>query len=472
MPRHAEAVQEPDFGGASWFGPPGPSFEPTPFATRAPGAGNAGTEDTVVGDWPPVGGTGPRDPAAGPYAEPAPSREPPRYPEARVARSETAAHLWAEVTRGGTPAGVNPNRGGNPLANRLDDAPHGMNSGSPWRSTHVPPEDAPFGPDEFAPGEFATGEDDVLPFRGARRVDVSAAKAAPARRPSVNGRPSAGGTAGDGADSASIWKPRRPESGAFRRIRDTGAMRAIMDTNAMRTLMDTAAMQILRDRFAGRGRLIASVAIVAWVSAAVAGIVVLASSNGNGTPKASPSTAATVRASAVGTGQPSPGPSASPSRTTVKAKGKTAGPATVLSVASAQAFGPSGTSDGDNSDLAESVISGDGTRSWHTKWYATAHFGNLQSGTGLLLDMGKTVTVTKVTLELAAGGADVTIRVGNTPGALTKIADGTGVGGTVSLPAATPASGRYVEVWFSSLPEDSTGTYQESVYGVQVTGQA
>jgi hypothetical protein len=333
------------------------------------------------------------------------------------------------------------------------------------------PEDAPFAPDEFAPGELAPSEDDV-PFRGARRIDVSVANAAPPRRPSVNSRPSAGG---DGADSAGRRKPRRPESGAFRRIRDTGAMRAIMDTNAMRTLMDTAAMQILRDRFAGRGRLIASVVTVAWVAAATAGIVVLTSSNGSGTPKASPSTAATVHASAAGTGQASPRPSASPGAAKGKEKGRSTGRATVavavLSVASVEAFGPDGTSDGDNPALAASVIGGDGTSPWHTKWYATAHFGRLQPGTGLLLDMGKTVTVTKVTLELAAGSADVSIRVGDTPVALTQVADGTGVGGTVSLPAAKPASGRYVEVWFTSLPGDAAGTYQESVYGVQVTGR-
>jgi hypothetical protein len=86
--------------------------------------------------------------------------------------------------------------------------------------------------------------------------------------------------------------------------------------------------------------------------------------------------------------------------------------------------------------------------------------------------MGKAVTVTKITLNLAAGSANVVIRVGNSPvpGTFTEIASGSGMGGTVSLPAATPASGRYVEIWFTALPEDATGTYQESVYGVQVTG--
>ncbi|HEY6787731.1 MAG TPA: serine/threonine protein kinase, partial [Trebonia sp.] len=98
---------------------------------------------------------------------------------------------------------------------------------------------------------------------------------------------------------------------------------------------------------------------------------------------------------------------------------------------------------------------------------------SLQPGTGLLLDLGKKMTVTKVTLDLAAGSADVIIRVGNSqvPGTFTGIADGTGVGGTTSLQAARAASGRYVEVWFTSLPQDAAGTYQESVYGVQVTGR-
>ena len=374
---------------------------------------------------------------------------------------------------------MNPNRAGGPRSDPWDDAPPGRNGGLAWDGPADHGND-PYGSDEFAPGEFAAQEDDV-PFRGARRIDVSTAKAAPPRRPSVTGGPGAGGSVGDGPGSSSRGRPRRPESGAFRRIRDTGAMRTIMDTNAMRTLMDTAAMQILRERFAGRGRLIASVVGVAWVAAAVAAVVVITSPSGSGTPKASASSVATVSANAggtglAGTGQASPRPSATPSRATGNAKKRTTSkittPVAVLSVANVAAFGPDGTSDGDNPAMAAFVIADNGTRPWQTKWYGTAHFGALQPGTGLLLDMGKTVTVTKVTLEFAAGSADVIIRVGNSavPGTFTEITDGNGVGGTVSLSAATPTSGRYLEVWFTSLPQDAAGTYQESVYGVQVTG--
>jgi hypothetical protein len=206
--------------------------------------------------------------------------------------------------------------------------------------------------------------------------------------------------------------------------------------------------------------------------AAVVAVVVISGQTGHGTPQASasrpgtPSAAPRSTSSAAPTGQASSRPSPGPAKPTV--------PVAVLPVTSVQVFGPNGTSDGDNPGLVASVIGGAATMPWHTKWYTTTHFGNLQSGTGLLLDMGSTVTITKVTLNLAAGSADVVIRVGNSPvpGALTEIAKGTDDGGTVSMSAAKPASGRYVEVWFTSLPEDSAGTYEEFVYGVQVTGRA
>jgi len=87
--------------------------------------------------------------------------------------------------------------------------------------------------------------------------------------------------------------------------------------------------------------------------------------------------------------------------------------------------------------------------------------------------MGTSVTVTSVTLELAAGSADVIVRVGNIPipGTFTTLQERTAVGGTVTFQGAKPLPGRYIEIWFSLLPRDAAGTYQESVYGVKVTGQ-
>ena len=145
----------------------------------------------------------------------------------------------------------------------------------------------------------------------------------------------------------------------------------------------------------------------------------------------------------------------------------------LLTVASAAAYGPDGTSDGDHPDLAPGIINGGDGQAWHSSWYTSPEFGNLQSGTGLLLDMGETVTVSSLRLVLGAPvGADVQVRVGNTSllAELPVAASADDVGGTVQLPVTTPASGRYVLIWFTQLPPDSPGKYQVSVYTATVYG--
>jgi hypothetical protein len=147
--------------------------------------------------------------------------------------------------------------------------------------------------------------------------------------------------------------------------------------------------------------------------------------------------------------------------------------ASLLTVASAAAYGPDGTSDGDHPNLAPGIVNGGGGQAWYSSWYASPEFGNLQSGTGLMLDMGEPVTVSSLRLVLgAAGGADVQVRVGNTSllAELPVAASASDVGGTVQLPVTTPARGRYVLIWFTQLPPDSPGKYQVSVYSAAVFG--
>jgi len=125
-----------------------------------------------------------------------------------------------------------------------------------------------------------------------------------------------------------------------------------------------------------------------------------------------------------------------------------------LTVASIAAFGPDGSSDGDNPRIV-SRINAAGGQPWYSSWYATPEFGNLQAGTGLLLDMGDAVRVSDLRLVLGSPlGADIQVRVGNTttPADLATVASATDVGGTVRLSATSPASGRYVLVWFTRLP--------------------
>jgi hypothetical protein len=145
----------------------------------------------------------------------------------------------------------------------------------------------------------------------------------------------------------------------------------------------------------------------------------------------------------------------------------------LLTIASAAAYGPDGTSDGDHPDLAPGVINGGDGQPWHSSWYASPEFGNLQSGTGLLLDMGETVKLSRVQLVLGSPvGTDVRVQVGDASLAeeLPVAASAFDAGGTVQLRLAEAASGRYVLIWFTRLPPDSPGKYQVSVYGVTVYG--
>jgi hypothetical protein len=174
--------------------------------------------------------------------------------------------------------------------------------------------------------------------------------------------------------------------------------------------------------------------------------------------------ATTPPASAAGQASPTPG--ASPSATAAAAR--------VLRPASAAAFGPDGTADGDGMAQAGRTIDGSTVTDWRTDWYSTPHFGGLQDGTGMLLDMGKTVTVDSVRVVFGGeAGAGFEIRTGNAPAprALRQAATESDAGGTVDVRLATPEQARYVLLWFTLLPPDNAGTYQAQVDEISVRGQ-
>src|ERR1700733_13834959 len=148
---------------------------------------------------------------------------------------------------------------------------------------------------------------------------------------------------------------------------------------------------------------------------------------------------------------------------------------TALHIASAAGFGPGGLADGDNSQVASYAITRGAPGPWQSQWYATAQFGNLKQGTGLLLDLGRTATITSVRIDLASyQGANLQLRVGDTDGALSSLrvaAAADDVGGTVRLHLRSPQQARYVLIWFTLLPPNGAGQYQASVYHVVVNGR-
>ena len=191
-----------------------------------------------------------------------------------------------------------------------------------------------------------------------------------------------------------------------------------------------------------------------------------------------PDAARTARAAA---GSPASAPASSPPGTPAPTPAPTpASPAPgqgrphAMGMVSAAAFGADGgMGRGDDPQDAHLAIDGVRGTAWHTDWYTSPRFGNLYPGTGLIVDMGRPVTVTAVRVTLGpAAGAHFQIRVGNQPSlaGMTPVARSAGLGGIVRLTLASPVRGRYVLVWLTRLPPDPAGTYKAEIYGIAVKG--
>jgi serine/threonine protein kinase len=144
---------------------------------------------------------------------------------------------------------------------------------------------------------------------------------------------------------------------------------------------------------------------------------------------------------------------------------------------------PSNNEDGEKAALA---IDGNASTAWATQWYrGNPKFGGLKSGTGLLLDMGKPVKLSQVTVLFSATCCTTAdIYVGNTAtvsqaafGTFTQVATATNVSGSHAYPVTSTATGRYVLIWLTSLPPSipsaagaPADTYQELIYEVTVRG--
>jgi hypothetical protein len=142
-------------------------------------------------------------------------------------------------------------------------------------------------------------------------------------------------------------------------------------------------------------------------------------------------------------------------------------PAARLTPLAVRSFGPNG-------HAADGY--GNSSQVWHTHWYTTAHFGNLQTGTGLLLDMGRPVQITGARISLGAvPGADLQVRIAastSSERAFRTVAGVRNAAGPTDLAVTSSIHGRYVLIWFTRLPPagGGNGTYQAIIHAVALYG--
>lgn len=168
--------------------------------------------------------------------------------------------------------------------------------------------------------------------------------------------------------------------------------------------------------------------------------------------------------------------------------GKSPGPSTAASVAltpvSAHGFDPLSNDPGNEDDAgAKYAIDGNPSTSWDTQYYVgNPVFGGLKTGTGLILDMGRQVRLSQVQVQFGSiCCATVHIEIGNdntrsaaTLSTFTPVASSSKASGETTFPVTSSAKGRYVLIWFTSLPPmaGDSSKFMTQVYNVSVRGSS
>jgi hypothetical protein len=145
----------------------------------------------------------------------------------------------------------------------------------------------------------------------------------------------------------------------------------------------------------------------------------------------------------------------------------------------------------ENQVTAPYAIDGSLSTDWSTSYYiGSPHFGGLNKpGTGLLLDMGKEVRLSQVEVLFSSPGLTTAqIYLGNSAalsktalGDFTLVSPPVSAAGDHKFPVSSQATGRYVLIWITSLPQLTkvpTGAqpgrtyYEGQIYNVVVRGSA
>ncbi|BCL21644.1 protein kinase family protein [Streptomyces tuirus] len=145
-----------------------------------------------------------------------------------------------------------------------------------------------------------------------------------------------------------------------------------------------------------------------------------------------------------------------------------------ITISSARDFDPLGDQTEKPSDIGK-VYDGSTATYWQTDFYLSPDFGRLKSGVGIILDLGKTQQVGKVTVRFV-GDTSVELRsaspdAGAEPTSLdayTTVAEGSGT--TVELKPGKSLKSRYLLVWLTKLPlQQDDGKWRGRVADIKVT---
>jgi hypothetical protein len=181
-------------------------------------------------------------------------------------------------------------------------------------------------------------------------------------------------------------------------------------------------------------RLIAGAALGAFLVAILAIVIASATSGGGGGSDTTTRATTTTRKAAT-------------KPTTTAAAPRKAVP---IALTGAGAYDPEGDQH-ENENLARLAVDGNPSTFWKTEHYL---HGFSKTGVGLVLDAGRRRTISKVIVRTDAAGGSARIELGNSPaGPFEPKSAERQLNGVTAFPLTKGATGRYVVVWITAVPE-------------------
>ncbi len=175
-------------------------------------------------------------------------------------------------------------------------------------------------------------------------------------------------------------------------------------------------------------------------------------------------------------------PSGSPASRSSSARSTPSASTAIIKPVAAHGFDALNQADSgdENSAQAGNVLDGS-SAGWATQqYYRSPYFGNLKAGTGLILDLGKPVRVSSITVRFGSvPGANVQIKMGDSDArnaanlaSMTTVASQADVSGSYTFTIQRPVTDQYLVIWFTKLPPMTQGgnRYMAQIFGVAIHG--
>jgi hypothetical protein len=176
-------------------------------------------------------------------------------------------------------------------------------------------------------------------------------------------------------------------------------------------------------------------------------------------------------------------PATTPSQSSSSSSSPSAAAAAVpLKPVSASVYNPLGDPNDDDPSGTAAAIDGDTSTAWHTSFYVdNPVFGGTKAGSGLILDMGRPVRLSQLTIQFGATCCThVQIELGNSkagtkadplPG-FTQVQASASAANSTTFTVTGKATGRYVLIWITDLPPlaGQPGHFETLINDITVRG--